>query len=470
MNLEVLNHQAASEKSPRRWSALTGVAILGIVGATAWGVWQFQATQVEQMPAEVSIAPEIQTVTALGRLEPEGEMINLTASTSISESRIEQLLIQEGDRVEAGQTIAILDNRDRQKAALEQAEEDVRVAEARLEQVEAGAKSGDIAAQEATLDRLKAQRQGDETAQIATINRIQAQWEGDKAAQVATLDRIQAQWEGDREAQIATLGRLNAELKNAEAEYQRYRQLSEAGAISQSLFDSKRLTVETSRQQVAEAGANLERIERTAQEQVIEAQANLDRIDSTSRQQINEAQANLERIQKTGTEQVSEATSKLDSIAEVRPVDVQVAQAEVDRAIAAANQAQADIEPTYVKTPKAGQILKIHTYPGEKIGEEGIATLGQTGQMMVVAEVYQSDITRIQVGQPATITSPVIPSSLQGTVERIGLEVGQQQVVNEDPAANIDAKVVEVHIRLNAASSEKVAGLTNLQVTAKIQI
>ncbi|MGB7057459.1 MAG: HlyD family efflux transporter periplasmic adaptor subunit [Geitlerinemataceae cyanobacterium] len=470
MNFEVLNDRAASEKSPRRWSALTGVAILGIVGLGAWGVWQFQATQVEEVPIQVSIAPRIQTVTALGRLEPEGEIVNLTASTSTPESRIEQLSIQEGDRVEAGQTIAILDNRDRQKASLEQAEEDVRAAEARLAQVEAGAKSGDIAAQEATIDRFKAQRQGDEAAQIATIDRIQAQWDTERAAQIATINRIQAQWEGDREAQIATLGRLNAELKNAEAEYQRYQQLSEAGAISRSLFDSKQLIVETSRQQVAEASANLDRIERTAQEQLNEAQANLDRIDSTSRQQLNEAQANLERIQKTGTEQISEARSQLDSIAEVRPVDVQVAQAEVDRAIAAVNRAQADLEKTYVKAPIAGQILKIHTYPGEKIGEEGIATLGQTGQMMVVAEVYQGDINKIAAGQSATITSPAIPDSLQGKVERIGLEVGQQQVVNEDPAANIDAKVVEVHIRLDAASSEKVAGLTNLQVTAKIEL
>ncbi|MGB3263488.1 MAG: efflux RND transporter periplasmic adaptor subunit [Microcoleus sp.] len=470
MNLDVLNDRAASEKSPRRWSVLTRVGILGIVGLAALGVWQFQANRVEEAPTQVSIAPKILTVTALGRLEPQGEIINLTASTSTQESRIDRLLVKEGDRVGAGQTIAILDNRSRLQAALAQAEVDVRVAEARLEQVKAGAKSGDIAAQAATIDRFKAQRQGDEAAQIATINRLQAQWDTERAAQVATLDRIKAQREGDKAAQIATLSRLNAELKNAAAEYQRYRQLSEAGAISRSLFDSKTLSVETSRQQVAEAQANLQRIEGTAKEQVVEAQAHLNRIDSTSRQQINEAQANLERIQKTGTAQISEATSKLDSIAEVRPVDVQVAQAEVDRAMAAVTKAQTDIKQIYVKAPIAGQILKIHTRAGETIAQKGIAALGQTQQMMVVAEVYQSDITKIAVGQSATITSPAIPDSLQGRVDRIGLEVQQQQVVNEDPAANIDAKVVEVHIRLDAASSEKVAGLTNLQVTVKIEI
>ncbi|MGB3612183.1 MAG: hypothetical protein WBA10_00205, partial [Elainellaceae cyanobacterium] len=59
---------------------------------------------------------------------------------------------------------------------------------------------------------------------------------------------------------------------------------------------------------------------------------------------------------------------------------------------------------------------------------------------------------------------------LNGTVERLGLQVGRQQVVNEDPAINIDAKVIEVHIRLDPDASEQVVGLTNLQVTAAIQV
>ena len=68
------------------------------------------------------------------------------------------------------------------------------------------------------------------------------------------------------------------------------------------------------------------------------------------------------------------------------------------------------------------------------------------------------------------MTTPAVSDTLQGTVERIGLRVEQQQVVDEDPAANIDARVVEVQIRLDPNSSEKVVGLTNLQVTATINI
>ena len=69
-----------------------------------------------------------------------------------------------------------------------------------------------------------------------------------------------------------------------------------------------------------------------------------------------------------------------------------------------------------------------------------------------------------------TITSSAIAGKLQGTVEKIGLEIERQNVVNTDPTANIDARVVEVKVKLDKASSQKVAGLTNLQVNVKIDI
>ncbi|HAA30372.1 MAG TPA: HlyD family secretion protein, partial [Cyanobacteria bacterium UBA8553] len=43
------------------------------------------------------------------------------------------------------------------------------------------------------------------------------------------------------------------------------------------------------------------------------------------------------------------------------------------------------------------RILKIHTRPGETVdAKEGIAELGQTDQMLVVAEVYESDISKVR--------------------------------------------------------------------------
>ncbi|ABA23246.1 heterocyst specific ABC-transporter, membrane fusion protein DevB [Trichormus variabilis ATCC 29413] len=377
-----------------------------------------------------AIAPKI---TALGRLEPETEVISLSAPLALDGDRVAQILVEEGDEVQAGQVVAILDSRARLQTAVLQAEKQIRVAQAKLNQVKAGAKTGDIRAQQASVERLQAQSQGDRTGQQQTIARIEAQWQGDRIAQEATIRK------------------LEAELKNAEAEYQRYQQLYSEGAISSSAIDTRRLSVET------------------AKEQLDEAKAVLNRINSTASKELAEAKVALNRINATSNKQISEAKATLTSIAEVRPVDVQAAQTEVEDAIASLKRATTDLEAAYIRAPQAGQILKIHTRVGEKISENGIADLAQTNQMLAVAEVYQTDIGKVKLGQQAAITSQAFGGELRGKVSQIGLQVRRQNVFSNQPGENLDSRVVEVKIRLNPEDSKKVAGFTNLQVQAAIE-
>ncbi|MBW4559084.1 MAG: ABC exporter membrane fusion protein [Trichormus sp. ATA11-4-KO1] len=404
--------------------------------AIAGGIAVYSISQFGQVgqTASSELGQTTPRVTALGRLEPETEVISLSAPLVLDGDRIAQILVKEGDIVAAGQVVAILDSRDRLQNAVLQAQKQVRVTQARLAQVKAGAKTGEIQAQQATVERLQAQLQGDKTAQQEAIARIEAQWLGDRIAQEATIKK------------------LVAELNNAAAEYQRYQQLSSQGAISHSLFDSKRLIWET------------------AQQQLDEAKAVLNRINSTASRQLTEAKVALTRINATSNKQISEAKATLNSIAEVRPVDVQAAQSEVENAIASLKQAETDLAAAEIKAPMAGQILKIHTKVGEKIRDAGIADLAQTEQMMVVAEVYQTDIGKIQLGQPAVITSQVFDGELQGTVSQIGLQVNRQNVFSNQPGENLDSRVIEVKIRLNPEDSKRVAGLTNLQVQTAIEL
>lgn len=88
----------------------------------------------------------------MGRLEPQGEVIHLSAPSSIQGTRVDKLFVKEGQRVRTGEVVAILDSRDRATATLEQVKEQVQVAHAKLAQVKAGAQAGEITAQEATID------------------------------------------------------------------------------------------------------------------------------------------------------------------------------------------------------------------------------------------------------------------------------------------------------------------------------
>ena len=139
----------------------------------------------------------------------------------------------------------------------------------------------------------------------------------------------------------------------------------------------------------------------------------------------------------------------------------------VDTARADLAAAQAVLALDVVRAPAAGRIVKIYARRGERVGPAGFAEIAQTDQMFVVAEVYETDVGRVAVGQSATARSAAIAGELTGTVDRIGTKVGKQDVLATDPVARTDARVVEVRVKL--ADSPKAAALSNLQVEVAIQ-
>jgi HlyD family secretion protein len=143
------------------------------------------------------------------------------------------------------------------------------------------------------------------------------------------------------------------------------------------------------------------------------------------------------------------------------------AQMDLDIALADLAAAKANLELAVVRSPLRAQVLEIHAYPGERVGPEGIMELGRTDRMYAVAEVYETDIMGVQVGQLAKIRTPTTDSELTGKVERISLKVGRLDVIGTDPIAKTDARVVEVFILLD--DSEAVSRFTNMQVKVEIQ-
>jgi HlyD family secretion protein len=379
-----------------RWTLTIGMTLLVIMGG---GVLYFTRFQRAQPPAESSRSTGVPTINALGRIEPAGEVARVSSpAISGTGSRIQKLLVAEGDLVKAGQVIAILDSRDRLQASLREAQTQVTIAQTRLAQVKAGARSGEIQARQ------------------------------------ANVKNAEAELSGAIQTQRATVARLSAALQNAQVEYRRNESLYQEGAISASLLDSRRLSKQT------------------------------------AEEQLNEAKATLQRTQQTLAARAQEAKATVAQIAEIRPTDVAAAQADVDGAIATVERVRAELDLAYVRAPKAGRILRIHARTGETIGSEGIVEFGQTEQMYVTAEVYESDISKIKVGQPAVITSPgnTFEGQLQGVVDQVGFQVAKRDVLDTDPTAATDARVIEVKIRLNQMASDRVNRLTNAQVNVAI--
>jgi HlyD family secretion protein len=112
--LETLSKKIPKLSTAWRWSLTIAFIALGMVG-----VWMYvskqQAAKEAAAKQQLIAAIKITTVTALGKLAPQGEIIKLSAPTSVDGVKIERLLVKEGGTVTAGQVIAILDSRSRWK-------------------------------------------------------------------------------------------------------------------------------------------------------------------------------------------------------------------------------------------------------------------------------------------------------------------------------------------------------------------
>jgi len=150
-----------------------------------------------------------------------------------------------------------------------------------------------------------------------------------------------------------------------------------------------------------------------------------------------------------------------------RAADLETAQTNLDISLADLDASKASLELAVVRSPLRAQVLEIHAYPGERVGPEGIMELGLTDRMYAVAEIYETDITRVKVGQLAKIRAPAMDTELTGKVQRISLKVGRLDAVGTDPIAKTDARVIEVFILLD--DSDAVSRFTNMQVKVEIQ-
>ena len=377
--------------------------ILGVLSlSTACGSLQAQNNNKPETPAPKEI-PTSSRVVALGRIIPEGDVIKISV-VNARDSRVNQILVKEGDFVKENQLIAVLQGTERAEQQLREAKANVAIKRAQLLKI----------------------RQGD-----AKVEEL--------AAQRAAIAELEARLRTETKQKIALLDEAQATLRNAKIKYERNRVLTKEGAIQQAELD------------------NATEEYKKAQASVSQNTADLENTKSTLEAQITKERANLRRLK------------------EVRPVDVEIAKAELEQALIQVQQRKAELDDTQARAPVAGQILRINTRVGEQVNtEQGIAELGRTKQMYVVAEVYETDIVRVNKGQTATIKSEYggFKGEIKGKVDQIGLQIGKARL-NQDktnPNTDVNARVVEVKIRVDPEHSPKVSALTGMQVRIKIDV
>lgn len=268
--------------------------------------------------------------------------------------------------------------------------------------------------------------------------------------------------EGDR----VTKGDILAVLDNEPQLRARIETSRATVAAKQAILAQTLTSVRLSRE---ETRAALRRATATARN----AQREFDRVDKLFKDGFSTVAA-LEQKRTTRdetareVERIQASLSRWDSENPDRQPDVVVAQKNLETALADYSRAEHDIDQSHVKTPINGTVLSIQARIGERPGPKGVMNIGDIDMMTAEIEVYQTNISRISVGDPVNISAEALPAPLTGQVSRIGLEIGRQALIDPSPAANTDARVVKVYADLDPVSSKAARNFTNLQVTVRI--
>jgi HlyD family secretion protein len=335
---------------------------LGVLALAAGGYFWTQRGAAGDAAPPVAARPAGPVgVGALGRVEPVSRIRRLTQPGGMAVTRLDRLLVEEGDRVAEGQLLAEFADAAQRDAAVAGARAALREAEAALARMRAAGRASEVAAQRARIAALAAQEDF-------------------------------AQREAGRAERLVPTG---------------------AGAVA------------------AADRARAVAVQLAAQKRQAEAE--------------------------------------LETLLSSRPEDIALTEARVAAARAALGRAEAEAELTRVRAPFAGTVLRVIARPGDQVGSDGLLEIGDLSRMMVVADVYETDLPRLREGAPAEVVVPGEERRFAAVVTEIGWTVRRQVQATTDPVAAVDARTVEVRLALDEAGSAALRRRSNMQVQVAIR-
>jgi HlyD family secretion protein len=404
----------------KKWWIIVGavvpVIVVGIVG------WQRStagngAAQVSEEGAAVVQRGTLEvTVNATGSLAPAAEVLLAFSSGG----RVLEVLVEEGEQVEAGQPLVRLEA-DELELQVAQAEAVLTAAEAQLAQLVVPPRPEEVAMYEANLRASQAQV----SAAVANREQLTA---GANAGQIAAA-----------EAQVAS---TTAQQKSAEDMHERTltcREVNLPDGTKKTICPALGVPEEQARYSLQAADASL-----------AAAQAQLDGLlDGADEDAVRAAQGNVWAA--AAQRDATQAQLEMLLVGATKE-QIQTAQAAVDEARIALEQAQLWLEKATLAAPMAGTVSYLGVEPGEIVNANyPVVMLSALTALEVEINLDETDVTSVAVGQEAQLSMDAFPDA-----ELAG------KVVHIAPAAEVESGVVlfPVTIRLKPTDVPMRAGMT----------
>lgn len=115
-----------------------------------------------------------------------------------------------------------------------------------------------------------------------------------------------------------------------------------------------------------------------------------------------------------------------------------------------------------VLAPIAGRVIDIGMREGEVVGRLPIMRIADVSRMQVIAEVYETDVQSLRVGQRAEARSRAIDGVIKGRIAQIGTLVSPRDLQELGMPATPERRVVDVRIDIDDPGPA--ASLIHLQV------
>jgi HlyD family secretion protein len=384
-------------------------------------------------------------IDATGTIKP----LNIVEVSSKASGKILDLRVDAGDYVEKDEIIAVIETTYVQ-ISLDQAQADLRTAQARLQQAEIDFElqkqqsaiqirqsTESLAEARQRLAQLKEQIRLEKTANARgildaenSLNISEIRYKLLTSGEVRDENRSRAQ---------ASLNQEIANLDLVISEHKRNQTLYEKELISQAALESSHAQLKSAEARHQSAVENLRLVEKPATEAELElgqadirkAEFNLEianeRVEAEVSRDMDIELQNQRIVQAEESLKLAMANQKQ---IERKQRDLETARSSVKRSETQLELRQIEYDDTIIKAPVSGTILEKLVEEGQVItsrlsslsSSEGqaLVTMADLDTVYVVTEVDETDIGKVEIGQPVTITVEAYPDTpFQGEVLKI---------------------------------------------------
>ena len=436
-----------------KWKVIAIVGVVVLVVGTAVVIGSMVITSKDNNNTDASaiqtttveLGDIAVTIDATGTIKP----LNIVEISSKASGKILELNVDAGDYVEKDAIIAVIETT-YVKISLDQAEADLNAAKARFEQseidIQLQKEQSEIQirqARESLAEAKKKLEQLKEQIRLEKIANRRGVLDAENSLKIANLRYKLLTSETVREEtkkrakSSVTQEKVNLDL--AEKEHNRNVELHEQELISNAAIEASEAQYSSAKARYESVVEQLKLVEQPASEVELElAQADIkkaefslevanERIDGEpsrdmdielQQQRIAQAEDSL-KLALTNQKQIDR-----------KKRDLQSASASLKRSQGQRDLRQIEFEDTVIRAPISGTILEKRVEEGQVItsrlssiaSSEGqtIVTMADLNSVYVVTEVDETDIGKVEIGQPVTITVEAYPDMpFEGQVLKI---------------------------------------------------